>query len=151
MVYDCMTIDPRGRIQEAERLLNEVRIYDAQIDTKQADIDKLKERRLKITSTIKQDVVSASGCQDSIGRLTAQILDMENELNDEIDAFFEKKRYVCRLIDQLQDSDYIKILRYRYILYESWEQVAEEIGKGERQTRRLHKKALAAFAERMIR
>ena len=149
MTYDCMTIDPKGRTQEAKRLLQQVRLFDIHINSKLEELDKLKALTLKITTTIKPDVVSSSGNLDKIGDAVAKIVDLQTEINHAVDKFVDRKKYVSDIIEQIQDPDHVAILYKRYFNYERWEQIAYEMGWGIRHTTRVHGYALMAFAERM--
>lgn len=150
MVYDCMTIDPKGRTQEAKRMLQQVRLFDIHINSKLEELDKLKALTVKITTTIKPDVVSTSGNQDKIGDAVARIVDLQTEINQAVDKYVDKKKCVSDIIEQIQDPDHVAILYKRYFHYERWEQIAYEMGWGIRHTTRIHGYALLAFAERMM-
>lgn len=150
MVYDCMTIDPRGRTQEAKRLLQQVRLFDIHINSKLEELDKLKALTLKITTTIKPDVVSSSGNQDKIGDAVARIVDLQNEINQAVDSYIDRKKLVSDIIERIEDPDHVAILYKRYFHYERWEQIACEMNWGIRHTTRIHGYALVSFAERMI-
>ena len=149
MTCDCMTVDPRGRTQEAKRLLQQVRLFDIHINSKLEELDKLKALTTKITTTIKQDVVSTSGNQDKIGDAIAKIIDLEAEINQAVDRYVDRKKEVSDIIERIQDPDFVAILYKRYFNYERWEQIAYELGWGIRHTTRLHGYALMAFAEKM--
>ena len=150
MAYDCMTIDPKGRTQEAKRMLQQVRLFDIHINSKLEELDKLKALTLKITTTIKPDVVSSSGNQDKIGDAVARIVDLQNEINQAADKYVDRKKYVSDIIERIEDPDHVAILYKRYFHYERWEQIACEIGCTYRNVCYIHGKALAAFAERMM-
>lgn len=149
MTYDCMTIDPKGRTQEAKRLLQQVRLYDIHINSKLEELDKLKALTLKITTTIKPDVVSSGGNQDKIGDAVAKIVDLQDEINQAVDNYIDRKKLVSDIIEKIQDPDHVAILYKRYFNYERWEQIACEIGCTYRNVCYIHGKALLAFAELM--
>jgi len=149
MTYDCMTLDPKGRTQEAKRLLQQVRLFDIHINSKLEELDKLKALTLKITTTIKPDVVSSSGNQDKIGDTVAKIIDLQDEINQAVDNYIDRKKLVSDIIEKIQDPDHVAILYKRYFHYERWEQIAYELGWGIRHTTRLHGYALMAFADVM--
>ena len=94
MTYDCMTVDSRGRTQEAKRMLQQVRLFDIHINSKLEELDKLKALTMKITTTIKPDVVSSGGNQDKIGDAVAKIVDLQDEINQAVDDYIDRKKMV---------------------------------------------------------
>jgi hypothetical protein len=104
---------------------------------------------LKITTTLKQDVVSGGGNQDKIGDAIAKIIDLEEEINRDIDAYVDKKREICRVIEPVEAADQMEVLQKRYLLYESWEQIALEMHCTYRNVCYIHGRALQAVTEIM--
>lgn len=132
------------RKDEIKHYLKQVEIYDVKINRKLEEVQRLEELRLKITTTMKPDVVSNSGTQDKLGDATAKILDLRAEANQYIDEFVNKKREIEAVIDQVEDKHQLDVLKRRYILYEPWSQIATEIKCGTRHTKRIHNEALEA-------
>lgn len=127
---------------DAKTFLNQIALYDAHINSKIEELDRLKALRLKVTATLKADVVSHSGNADKIGDATAKIIDLERELNADIDAYVDKKREIEAVIQCIKDADQVNVIRKRYMLNEPWEQIAYELHCSLRHATRIHGYAL---------
>ena len=97
---------------------------------------------LKITPTLKQDVVSSSGSQDKLGDAIAKIVDLEAEINEAVDNYIAKKREVRNVIDRIPDSDQYAVISRKYLLNETLEQIAVEMNMSYRNVCYIHGKAL---------
>lgn len=127
---------------DAKRFLQQVKLYDSKINSLLEELDNLKAMTLKITTTLKQDVVSSGGNQDKIGDAVAKIIDLEAEINAAIDGFVNKKRAVNDVLDRLHDPDQYAVLYKRYILYKRWEQIACDMSMTYRNVLYVHGRAL---------
>lgn len=127
---------------DAKAFLQQVELYDNNINNKLEELDRLKALTIKITTSLKQDVVSSSGNQDKIGDAVAKIMDLEAEINEAVDTFIEKKRAVSSIIEKVHNPDQANVLGKRYLLYERWEQIAMEMNFTYRHTTRIHGEAL---------
>lgn len=58
------------------------------------------------------------------------------------DEFIELQRKASTIIDSLDNAEYISILYGRYVLFETWEVIAKNLGITLSYAYRLHKKAL---------
>lgn len=144
-----MLMAKKAKQNEAQEYLLQVKRLDANIDSKLEQAAHLKAMTLKITTTLKQDVVSGSGNQDKIGDAIAKIIDLEEEVNRDIDAYVDKKREICKVIEAVKDPDQMAVLQKRYLLYESWEQIALEMYCTYRNVCYIHGRALQAVTEIM--
>lgn len=77
--------------------------------------------------------------------LGAQIADLEKEIDRKIAAAIAGREKIETLITRLRSPMLREIICRKYILGDTWERVAEEMGISERHVRRLHKKALSLF------
>lgn len=127
---------------DAKRFLQQVKLYDSKINSLLEELDNLKAMVLKITTTLKQDVVSSGGSQDKIGDAIAKIVDLEAEINAAVDGFVNKKKSVNDVLDMVYDPDQYAVLYKRYILYKRWEQIACEMSMTYRGVLYVHGRAL---------
>ena len=127
---------------DAKEYLLQVQRLDADIDYKLEEVAKLRALRLKITTTLREDVVFTSGTKDRIGEITARIMEYETEIDKDIDALIDKKREIDAFIGQLKDVDQITVLRKLYIFREKWENIGREMYMSERNAQRIHGRAL---------
>lgn len=129
---------------DAKAYLLQVELYDTHINNKLEELQRLKELTRQITTTLKQDVVSRSGNQDKLGDAVAKIVDLENEINEAVDAYIDKRREVGKLLERLDDADQISVLHKRYFEYKAWEQIACEMCMTYRNVCYIHGRALQA-------
>ncbi len=125
-----------------KKYLQQIRLYDARIDTKLEDLHRLKEMATKITPVLKDDVVSGGGNQDKLGDAMAKIIDLEAEINRDVDRYVNAKQEISATLEKISDPDQLKVLHQRYVQYKTWEQIAYDTGFSYRWICTLHGKAL---------
>lgn len=86
-----------------------------------------------------------NGMEDSMVR----VLDYERHVNEEIDRLTAKRTEIEKDIYTVSDDTLREILIRRYLLYQKWELIAEEMNYGVRHIYKLHLKALREFSEIM--
>lgn len=130
-------------MSDVKEFLQQVKLCDAHINNKLEELAHLKDLTVRITATLKQDVVSGGGNHDKIGDAVAKIIDLENEINQAVDEFVDKKREVSKVIEQVTEAEYLTILyRHYFFPYESFEKIACDMGYAYRHVTRLHGYAL---------
>ena len=125
-----------------KKYLQQIRLYDARIDTKLEDLHHLKEMATKITPVLKDDVVSGGGNQDKLGDAMAKIIDLEAEINRDVDRYVNAKQEISATLEKISDPDQLKVLHQRYVQYKTWEQIAYDTGFSYRWVCTLHGRAL---------
>lgn len=131
---------------DAKSYLRQVKLYDTRINMKLEELAALEESILKITPTLKEDVVSSGGSQDKLGDAVVKMVDLKNEINAYIDKFVDAKRAVGDIIDRMDNADQFQVIHRRYVLYESFEQIACEMCMTYRNVCYIHGKALQAVS-----
>ena len=129
-----------------QEYLLQVKLCDAHINNKLEELAQLKALATKVTSTLKQDAVSGGGFGDKVGDVVSRIIDMQNEINAAIDEYVDKKKEVKRIIEKVTSPDQLNVLLKYYILHESLEQIACEMGYSYRNICYIHGRALQAVA-----
>ncbi len=109
---------------------------DRAIKVKLEVVQELKALATKVTASVFSG--GGSGHSDRVGRTTARIVDLENEVNEDIDRFVEIKAELHGIISALENERDRLVIERRYILGESWERVAENMGYSPRHIKRLH-------------
>lgn len=137
----------KSKARRAKAYLQRMAHCDARINAMQDKIDDLYGQATRITPTLKQDVVSGGGNHDKVGDAVAKIVDLRAEINRQIDYYIDLQREANDLLNKLQDHVHYTILYRRYMLGDSFAEIAAEIDKGERQTYSLHGDALVALAD----
>lgn len=132
---------------EAQIYLKQIKLYDTHIDNKVQELDRLKGMATKVTTSLSLAPGHGSGNQDKLGDAVAKIIDLQAEVNQAIDAYVDKKREVCSVIEKIQDPDQVAVLHKRYIQYKHWEQIACEMNYTYRNVCYIHGRALQAVEE----
>ena len=131
----------------AKEFLQQIKLCDTHINNKLEELAHLKALAVKITTSMKADVVSGSRSQDKTGDAVAKIIDLEREINQAIDVYVDKKKEVSAVIEQIEDPKQADVLYKRYFLNEGWEQIACEMGYTYRNVCIIHGRALQTVTE----
>lgn len=132
---------------EAKEFLEQVKLCDTHINNKLEELSSLKDMVTHITSSLGGEVVSGGSNQDKLGDAIAKIIDLENEINNAVDAYIDKKKQVGAVLDNLTDPDQIKVLHKRYFEDMTWEEIACAMHMTYRNVCYIHGRALQAVSE----
>lgn len=81
----------------------------------------------------------------SMENTICKIVDLEQEINRDIDRLVDLKAEAREALAQLTNPDESLILEMRYLLRNTWEEIAEETGYSVRHVTRLHGSGLQHF------
>lgn len=129
----------------AKTYLHEIRKLDLKIENKQMQVQSLYDLILSIGVSMEEEKVQSSHSQDPLGNTIARIVDLQKEINADIDKYVDKKLEAIRLINTLENDESINILFRRYIKYEEWQTIADELHFSRQAIDKKHKRALAEF------
>ena len=133
-------------MSEAKEYLERIKWYDVLIDSKLEELKSLEDVVKRITPTLKdRGGSSGTGNQDKLGDTVAKIADLQEEINRDVDIFVDMKREAAAMLKKIKQADYFKVLHKRYVLYESFEQIATEMKVTYRGVCYMHGRALQAF------
>lgn len=131
---------------DAKAYLKRIRLYDAHINNKMEELERLRAMVTKITLTLRDDAGGGSRSQDKLGDAVSRMVDLQAELNAEIDRYVDSKAEICNALNKIQNRRYFEVLHKRYVLFKTWQQIADEMGYADvRNVYRLHGRALLAF------
>lgn len=74
-----------------------------------------------------------------------RVMELEERLAKEIDELTEKRREIERAVNAVPDEVQREVLTRRYLLYQKWEVIAEEMNYGVRHVHKIHLAALQCF------
>lgn len=132
----------------AKEYLSQVRLLEARIRCKTDDATRLRELATRITPILRDDGgASGGGNSDRLGDTVARLLDLQDDISRDVVALTAKKRAVSERLDMLTDRRYYTVLYRRYLLYETFDQIALGIGCSWRHACNLHGWALKAFQQ----
>jgi len=133
-------------MSEAKEYLEKIKWYDVLIDSKLEELANLNGIVRRITPVMNTTGGgSASGNQDKLGDTIAKIVDLQEEINRDVDIFVDRKREATELLKKVTQAEYFQVLHKRYVLYESFEQMATEMKYTYRGVCYVHGRALQAF------
>jgi len=133
-------------IEEAKEELKRYKFDQARIDEAIEDIEALKERAFKITSTLSDMPRGTSPIQDKKAEIVAKYVDKANEMAILNSEMMEKQKKIESKILKIQQP-YQNILYFTYQKGMNLTQVASKIGYEYIYTTELHGKALKLYAE----
>jgi DNA-directed RNA polymerase specialized sigma subunit len=125
----------------AKEYLRQYLDADRAINAKLEQISKLRALATKTTQTLQPDKVQSSN-ENKTEKIIAKIVDLENEVDAEIDRLVDIKTQVEAVIRQVPDATQRILLERRYIIGETWEQIAVDLHYSYMQICRIHGKAL---------
>ncbi len=125
-----------------KELLNSHFDINQAIEAKLEQLEELKSLAARVTVSPFTESHCEGTHSDRVGRTTARIIDLENEINDEIDKLVEVKMQIKLVISSIPDSIRRTILERHYILNESWEKISEKVGYSSRHIIRMHNKTI---------
>ena len=132
----------------AKEYLKQVYLLDKRINSGLRELMELRTLATSVTPTeVDERVQTSPSGEAPFVRALARIWELENTIDEEIDRLVDLKMEIRTVISEVADSDQQMILRYRYIHFCSWEDIANQMGYGLRWIHLLHGKALAAVEE----
>lgn len=131
-----------------KQYLNQIDRINRMINNKLAEIYQLKTMVCSISVSANEDKVQSSSDKDKLGSAVAKIVDLENEINNAIDVYVDKKERIVSQIDSIKDIMEYQVLFSRYIEHKTFEQIAEDNDYSVRQILRIHGNALVEFEKK---
>ena len=100
---------------------------DQRINSKLAQVMSLRDLLGKATGTLSGAPKAATPNPHSMEDTIAKMVDLENEINEDIDALVDLKAEIMRRIKRVENTDYQTILELRYLCFKRWEEVSDEM------------------------
>lgn len=118
--------------------------YRWQNDRINAKLEQVAELRRKVQTVCSgsSDGSHSSTPYDRIGEITARIVDLEREINEDIDRSIDVQRGILSAISTVPDERLRHLLELRYINCLTLEEIARRMDYSYKQICRLHGKAL---------
>lgn len=128
----------------AKEYLNQARVLDMLINTKQSELYKLRLMATSVSSPPITEKVQSSGDNTAM-RIIDKIVDLQNEINLEIDKLVDLKSEIREKIGNVYNQKFITLLTDKYINGFTIEQIAERMEKDYKTVCRWHGEALQIF------
>lgn len=143
-----MQMDAGG--MTAKEYLLQVRRKEAVISRLKCDKRNLREILVSLGGTVDGDKVQTSAGHDKFGNVFAKIDEKESLLAEKLEELVDFKVMVSDEISGLSNPRYIDILYKRYIQFQSFEQIAVDMGYSYRYVIKMHGYALLEFGKKYI-
>lgn len=140
----------------AKIYLGEVEKLDIKISQKCMLLSELRSKRFNVQAVDFSKEKVKGSIKNNFNSLSDKLLDLENEINKDIDMFYDMKNKIINQIQQLEKKEYVEILHKKYIeynMYPTLEHIAVSLGekgKSWRHTARLHGEALESFRKKFL-
>ena len=115
---------------------------DQRINSKLEQVMSLRDLLGKATGTLSGAPKAATPNPHSMEDTIAKMVDLENEINEDIDALVDLKAEIMRRIKRVENTEYQTILELRYLCFKRWEEIAVDMGYSLRRLYELHDCAL---------
>jgi len=126
----------------AREYLSQAHRLDQRIDAKIAQVATLNELATKCTSTLTGMPRNPNRGTSTMADAVCKIIDLQAEINRDIDSLVDLKREMVAVIKAVENIEHQTLLEKRYLCYQTWEQIAVDMGYSVRQLYRLHDEAL---------
>lgn len=122
------------------------REYLGQAWTIQKRIDTTRDELEKVESLLLQGVSFeeklGSGDNNKNERVIFKILDLQEKLTHQLEDFIDALTEITHTINQIDDANEVTVLYKRYIAFEKFSVIADEMNYSLRQTYRIHDQAV---------
>lgn len=133
----------------AKEYLAQAYHLDQRINSKIEQVASLNDLARKAAVTISDMPGSPNRGKSTMADAVEKIIDLKAEINAEIDRLVDLKVGITNTIRQVGNQEYQVLLEKRYLCFQTWEDIAAELGWSLRWTHALHGKALAELDEKM--
>ncbi len=131
----------RYQYQVKDELMKAFRI-DQEINNMMEQISALSDLATKASQTLSDMPGSPNRNIHKNEDIVVKMIDMQQELQKKVDSLLDTKQHVADLINQVKDREGRLVLQQRYLQYEKWEEISDELDYTVRQVFRIHDAAL---------
>ncbi len=128
--------------QEKKAYLERYKEANQEIDRLCEELSRWRALATKITPVLSQEPAGGHEGENQIELAVEKIIALEGQINTKIDEMLKTKQRVEKAIQTVQDGTLREVLDRRYILGETWEQIAVHMNYTYQWTCSLHGKAL---------
>lgn len=135
----------------AKEYLRQLWNLDKEIEIKYRELEELRAQiGIKAQPDPTDNVGHSGNTSDPVSDIAVRIVQMEHRINRKIDRLINLKRKITAQIDGMENRNYRMVLTCRYVLMQTWDDVAESVGYERRQCIRIHGMALQEFARKYL-
>ena len=126
----------------ARQYLGQAYRLDDQINNKLKQLTMLKTLATHVSATLNDVCIQKSRNDHKMEDTILKIYEQEKELNEDINRLVDLKAEISKVISEVQNVEYRVILEKRYILFETWEEIAVDLGYSVDYIFKMHRNAL---------
>ena len=129
--------------KEMIQLLSKAFYLNKNIDALKLVLEMNKSLTEKCTANYNNSGVSKS-ISDKNGQedIIHQVIDLSNKINEQINEMIKSRNEIADLISKSKVAEHLAILSRRYLLYQTMEQIADEMYYSSKTIQRKHKAAI---------
>lgn len=127
--------------KKAKEYLSQAYYIDKRIDTLNNELIMLESKLCKCTANY-NSAGHSNNTRSAFEYTIDKVMQYRDRLNNEIDNLVDKKNDIKRMIDKLDNDKEKIILHKRYINFQNFESIAEDLDITPRQVYKIHKKSL---------
>lgn len=127
----------------AKEYLMQAKFLDMRINSKIQQIEALNDLATSATSVLTGMPHSPNKATSKMAGAVAKIVDLQAEINHDIDMLVDLKREISSTIKAVPSSELQTLLEKRYLCFQSWEQIAVDMGYSMHHLYKLHNQALS--------
>lgn len=130
---------------KASEYLSKISLYETKIERLE---DAIKQRPMPGVAGMDYSAPRVDSFPgDRIGSYAAWDVDMNADLRRQVIEYNHLRKEAIRRINALDNEVYVDILMRRYVLYQTWGRIADEMNYSKMHIYKLRKRALYAFEE----
>lgn len=126
----------------SKEYLSQYRTLNARIDAKLAQAERLRHLAQSAGGQNYSGAAHSTQPRDKVGELTAKIIDLEMEINDEIDKLVDLEREIRSCISKLENKNQRIVLEMKYINGWTLDSIAKLLNYSLVHIKRIHNQAL---------
>lgn len=127
---------------EAKEFLQQVEKVDILLENKLIEKKQWRDIALGITVNMDGERVQSSGSQSKMANAIEKCMDMGGEIDSTIDQLIRTKKEVVRVIEQVQNPTWYKVLHMKYIQHLTLNDIAERCNGSYDWAKSAHSKAV---------
>lgn len=131
-------------MNDAKEYLSQYEKCERKVRNKLYELERMRSLATKVTSSLSGEAVSGTKNNDKMSDTVTRIIELQNEINECIDACIDKKKEIETVIDGVTNIKQHDILVKRYVLLMTWEQIACAMDYSYWGACKLHGRALQA-------
>lgn len=134
-----MALEEQKQIRAAA-YLGQIGRLNARINNKLQEKQQIMDLATNITPTL-SDMPRGSGVSDKVGNAGTKLANLERQITRTIDQLIDARAEIIRLLETLPSDEYTVLHNY-YVLAQTFEVIADNMGKSVRQVYRIKSRAL---------